>query len=268
MKLLQCFNHALVDISPLTQIGSVAILAWVGVLIARRYRIRQPWMAAFVAFLLGAQPFYLENLSFKFDSLSMSMAVFFALLPILTLKEERKGWWLGILCLFVSLNLYQTAINVYLIFILLDVALAKLHDTPPRELWLQFRTRALQAGMGMLVYQLITGIHIGGWVKQETVAIHSVAELPLIANNVINYCRFIGSSFNVHWWMYIIPVLVLLLFSRLPSGYDTRSNYAAPSHYGLGRRYSFPACCCLWPHWRASSVPYSYWSVHRFRPAC
>ena len=212
MKLLQCFNYALVDISPLTQIGSVAILAWVGVLIARRYRIRSPWMAALAAFPLGAQPFYLENLSFKFDSLSMSMAVFFALLPILTLTDDRKGWWLGILCLFVSLNLYQAAINAYLTFILLDVAVAKLHHKPPKELWLQFRMRVMQAGAGMLVYQLVIGIHIGGWVKQKTVAIHSVAELPLVTNNIVNYSRFIGSSFNIHWWEYITPIMVLLMF--------------------------------------------------------
>ena len=34
MKLLQFYDHALIDISPLTQIGAVAILAWAGVLLA------------------------------------------------------------------------------------------------------------------------------------------------------------------------------------------------------------------------------------------
>jgi hypothetical protein len=94
MKLLQCYDSALVDISPLTQIGAVAILAWVGVLIARRYAMRSPWMAALVAFPLGAQPFYLENLSYKFDALSMSLAMLLALLPVLAIKDNRRGWWL------------------------------------------------------------------------------------------------------------------------------------------------------------------------------
>lgn len=119
MKLLQCYDHALVDISPLTQIGAIAILAWVGVLIARRYAIASPRMAALVAFPLGGQPFYLENLSYKFDALSMSTAMLLALLPIIALKDDRRGWWLGILALFASLNFYQPALNAYLIFILL-----------------------------------------------------------------------------------------------------------------------------------------------------
>lgn len=92
MRLLQCYDSALVDISPLTQIGAVALLAWVGVLIARRYALRSPWLAALIVFPLGAQPFYLENLSYKFDALSMSVAVWLALLPLLSIGQSRRGW--------------------------------------------------------------------------------------------------------------------------------------------------------------------------------
>ena len=59
MKLLQCYDSALVDISPLTQIGAVALLAWVGVWIARRYALRPTWLAALIAFPLGAPPVFL-----------------------------------------------------------------------------------------------------------------------------------------------------------------------------------------------------------------
>src|SRR4249920_1852 len=48
MRMLQCYDHAMVDISPLPQFGAIAILAWVGVLIARRYAITPPWLAALV----------------------------------------------------------------------------------------------------------------------------------------------------------------------------------------------------------------------------
>jgi hypothetical protein len=208
MRMLQCYDHAMVDISPLPQIGAIAILAWIGVLIARRYAIGSPWLAALVAFPLGAQPYYLENLSYKFDALSMSLALLFALLPILTLKNDRRGWWLGILSLFASLNFYQAAINAYLVFILLDIVIAQIDEKTPRDLLRQFLSRALQASAAMVIYQAIVGIHINGWVKQKSQKIHSLHELPLVQENLAGFFRFIAGSFNWHWWAYFGPVLI------------------------------------------------------------
>lgn len=210
MKLMQCYDSALVDISPLTQILAIVVLAWIGVLIARRYAIRSPWMAALVAFPLGAQPFYLENLSYKFDSLSMSLAILLALLPILTLGGHRRGWWLGVLSLFASLCFYQPAINVTLIFILLDVVIAQLHEVSVRQ-WLgRLVSRVLQIGLTMVLYQLIVGLHIHGWVGHEVRKIHSVDELPLLGTNLADFYRFIGSSFDQQWQTYFLPLLIVL----------------------------------------------------------
>lgn len=235
MKLMQCYDSALVDISPLAQILAVAVLAWVGVQIARRYAIRSPWMAALVAFPLGAQPFFLENLSFKFDSLSMSLAVLLALLPVLTLGHHRRGWWLGVLSLFGALNFYQPAINAYLIFVLLDVVLAQLANAPV-GLWLkQFFGRVLQGGLTMLLYQVIVASHIHGWVGRRTEKINSLAELPLIKKNITGFFQFINDSFNQQWWSYFLPLLCVLLFFPLVIGV----------HYGLKRRAEHPSWQCL-----------------------
>jgi hypothetical protein len=210
MRLLQCYDSALVDVSPLTQLGAVAVLAWVGVLIARRYTLRSPWLAALIVFPLGAQPFYLENLSYKFDALSMSVAIWLALLPLLSIGQSRRGWWLGVLALFGSLGFYQPAINLYLIFMLLDVALAQLQDEPLRP-WLKaFFLRVLQIGVAVLAYQLIIGIHIHGWVGRESQKIHSLSQLPLVATNIAGFYRFIESCFDRQWWNYFLPLLLVL----------------------------------------------------------
>lgn len=230
MKLLQCYDSALVDISPLTQILSIVLLAWIGVLIARHYAIRSPWMAALVTFPLGANPFYLENLSYKFDSLSMSVALLLALLPVLTLGSHRRGWWLGVLSLFASLNFYQPAINVYLIFILLDVVIAQLDDVPVR-LWLKkLSFRILQIGLTMLLYQLIVGIHIHGWVGRETQKIHTLGELPLLAKNAASFYGFIGNAFDRQWWAYFLPLLIVIalfpLFTSIRYALMRRAQHA------------------------------------------
>lgn len=231
MRLLQCYDSALVDISPLTQIGAIAILAWAGVLIARRYAIGSPWLAALVAFPLGAQPFYLENLSYKFDALSMSLAMLLALLPMIALRDNRRSWWLGVLALFASLCFYQPAINACLIFILLDIVLAQLRDRTPRQLTIQFLWRAWQAGLAMLIYQLVVGIHIHGWVKQQSEKIHGLHDLPVVKTNIVDFFAFIGDSFNRQWWRYFTPVLILIALVPVAIGirYAVRIRQAQPA---------------------------------------
>lgn len=218
MRMLQAYDPAMVDISPLTQMGAIAILAWTGVLIARRYTFTSPWMASLAAFPLGAQPFFLENLSYKFDALSMSLAIFFALLPIVMLRPTRRRWWLGVASIFVSLNFYQAAINAYLVFVILDVSLGQLEEKTPRQLVDQFASRALQVGLAMLLYQLIVGVHINGWVKVHSEKIHSLQQLPLIASNFVDFYTYIGTSFNEAWQLYFSPILLAMLLFPVAVG--------------------------------------------------
>jgi len=210
MRMLQCYDHAMVDISPLPQIGAVAILAWAGVLLARRYSIGPSWMAALAAFPLGAQPFYLENLSFKFDALSMSLAMLLAVLPILQLRDGRRAWWLGVLALFGSLCFYQPALNAYLVFVLVEWVTMQLQRVPPSLLAKRLIGRFMQVGTAMLLYYLLVGTHISGWVKHSSERIHGWRELPLPLTHFVDFYDYVGSSFNGHWWMYFGPLLVVL----------------------------------------------------------
>ncbi|HEV2679541.1 MAG TPA: glucosyltransferase domain-containing protein [Rhodanobacter sp.] len=210
MRMLQCYDHAMVDISPLPQIGAVAILAWVGVLIARRYSIGSSWTAALVAFPLGAQPFYLENLSYKFDALSMSLAMLLAVLPMLQLNDSRRAWWLGVMALLGSLCFYQPAINVYLVFVLVEWVLLQLQRAQPSQLAKKLIWRSMQIGTAMLLYYLLVGIHVSGWVKHSSERIRGWHELPLLLANFVDFYEYIGASFNGHWWMYFGPLLTVL----------------------------------------------------------
>jgi hypothetical protein len=88
------------------------------------------------------------------------------------------------LALFASLNFYQVAINACLIFVLLDLVLAQLHGEIPRQLSTRFWSRVLQVGLAMLIYQLVVGIHVNGWVKQKSETIHGLL-LTDASNHVV-----------------------------------------------------------------------------------
>ncbi len=210
MKLAQARSHALVDIAPLTQIGAILILACAGVLIARRYRISSPWMAALAAFPLGAQPFFLENLSYRFDALSMALAVFLAALPILVPGRGRRGWWLGVLALFACLWLYQPAVTVFPVFAALGLALSLIEARAARPIARQLALQTAQFCLASSVYLATIGTHITGWVRVNGAPIRSENWTQHALANLAELGGFIHGSFQSRWWQLYGSLLLLL----------------------------------------------------------
>jgi len=209
MRLLQFNLSQLVDISPLPQILAIAVLATTGALIARRYRIESPWLAALIAFPLGAQPFYLENLSYRFDALSMSLALFTALLPFLSTQRNIRSFVLGTLAMFASLCFYQPGLSAFLIFALMETTIAQIEEQEPSH-WLRtLGWRVTQCVTAVLAYQVFVAPTIDDWLKQHTATIHNVDELRILKANAENFYGYMIRSFNIHWLRCAGPLLLL-----------------------------------------------------------
>jgi Glucosyl transferase GtrII len=243
MKLLQCYDHALVDISPLTQIGGVALLALAGVLIARRFEIRSPTTAVLVAFPLGAQPFFLENLSYKFDALSMCLALLLAVLPFALPRDLRGRLWGG-LALFASLSLYQPAIDVALVFLIVEVIVGEIERFPPRVLLREAGSRLLQLVAAMAVYEALVGIHVNGWVRHRSEMIHVGVASHVIAN-LAGFAAFVGGSFGLQWWRYFGTLLGVLALVATLAGLDYARRTVRAGSRKTGA--AFGAAACLVP---------------------
>src|SRR5262249_23791191 len=108
-------NNVLVDTGPLFQILSVAILAFIAALLCvRMFNERINYGAALVVFPIIGSPFFLENLSYRFDSLPMSLAVAFAIFAAINLKNKKLDVIVGSLCLTTAFGLYQVSVNVFI----------------------------------------------------------------------------------------------------------------------------------------------------------
>ncbi|MFC5743114.1 glucosyltransferase domain-containing protein [Dyella tabacisoli] len=214
------FNAAqLVDISPLPQLLAIALLAWTGVLIAQRYAIRSLSLGVMIALPLGAQPFFLENISYRFDALPMALAVLFALLPITTTPLIRRhGWWLGALSLLACLCFYQPAINIFLIFVLLNIVHGQIQRISPRELLIELVSRGLQAMLAVAAYQLTVAPSIVGWVKMHSVMISSTQQLGIVRTNVVNLGAYLANAFDASWMLIFAPLAVFALLVPIVVG--------------------------------------------------
>lgn len=209
MRILQFGSPRMIDIWPLPQVLAVAVLAWTGALVARRFSIQQPWLAALVVFPLGAQPFYLENLSYRFDAPCMALAVMCALLPFTILGSNWKHWSLGVLALLACLSFYQPAINVFLIFAILEAFLAQV----ARERFLSQATtllrRASQALVASLIYQWVFAGSMKDWMHEHGALIwYGSAPDRLIANTT-NFYHYVIDAFSARWEVLFTPFAIV-----------------------------------------------------------
>ena len=110
---LLSFDGRMLDISPLPQLGAIALMGLSGVLLSRAAPELGATRIAAAAILLFATPFYLQNMTYVFDSLSMTAAVVLALWSALLVERRPAA---AVAALLAALLFYQPAVNVFLCF--------------------------------------------------------------------------------------------------------------------------------------------------------
>ena len=206
----------LVDFSPLPQIGAIAVLSYLSVLVARKFKLCGPMVAALATLPLGANPFFLENLSFKFDSLPMALSVFLVLLPVLSTPAGTwRSWVTGTLLLTASLCFYQPSINAFLVFLMLEFVFLQLDLVPLVSLCRSFTFRVLQLFSGLVLYRVVAAMTVRGvYAVQHTAT--GLTNLGLLEQNWIKAWSFVINSLWYGFrWPLILPIagggIVILL---------------------------------------------------------
>jgi hypothetical protein len=111
-----------VNLAPLGQILALAILAMACVSLAASFQMRNPIQAAIGTLPLGANPYFLENLSYQFDAPLMAAAVLCAVVAANILSKDGGVRFSSCLFLVAALMLYQPAVCTFLVIILIDTA--------------------------------------------------------------------------------------------------------------------------------------------------
>jgi Glucosyl transferase GtrII len=230
MRALQFGASRAIDISPLPQLIAIAILSWIALLLSNRFAIASIALAVLVAIPIGAQPFFLENLAYKFDAAAMAAAVLFALLPITSTRIDARGWLLGCLSLIASLNFYQPAFNIFLVFAVFEVMQSHVVDQDVGRSVRLLAFRGLQALIVAILYKFLFATTLKGWMGTHGTIIHSLGEMPKIPANVNDFFTyFVGSLGTTHAAFFGVLVavqigfLVSMCVTRAIQGRNARS---------------------------------------------
>ncbi|WP_221885137.1 glucosyltransferase domain-containing protein, partial [Enterobacter hormaechei] len=216
----------LVDLSPLTQISGVAALSLSSSLYVKRYLSNSSYpVAGLVSFLMVASPFFLENISYKYDSLTMSISLALIIGIFGFARSGVVSFLLSSVAIVASLSLYQASIGAYIILSIFEVVFNHPNNVAAVK---SIANRVGQLVVGYAVYTLlIKVIGSGDEYNDEHSQIISLSTEG--GSALLNNIHSIGNYFQqaiapVSHWVIALYVLVIASFTLVMLTKSTLSN--------------------------------------------
>ena len=208
------------DISPLPQILGVVFVVLSAMILLYLIRKKFDFIGIVASLPLGLSPHFLQNLSYKFDALTMSLALFFAVLPFLFQRQARIFCAVSVVCLLLMFMIYQAANATYIILSLYFALFATSQNLKSRLKFLLLC--ALNLIFASLIYGLFidnTNLGIG-----DAYATHEIARdfFTRVASNIAQYFATIFSDFKQTPYIWLIALNCTLFVLN----YKNRRIYA------------------------------------------
>lgn len=144
-----------VDSFPLSLIMAGALLGASSIMLYCRFAISRGIASGLVFSLFSLSPFFLQNLSYHFDSFPMMLGVFLVVLPYSKMAASCKLAFrvtFGAVCLVLALSLYQATINVFLSLCAIEIAYVLYSKGNGTDALKISAEKAVSAVVGMIIY--------------------------------------------------------------------------------------------------------------------
>ncbi|EOG5487673.1 glucosyltransferase domain-containing protein [Enterobacter hormaechei] len=222
-----------IDAFPLSLVLATSFLAASSIMLYCRFAIHRGFTSGLIFSLFSLSPFFLQNLSYHFDSLPMMLGVFLAVLPYSLFVSSLKVTHRTILSacsLVLALSLYQATINVYLSLCAVEIAyILYTRGNGLEALKVSFE-RAIGAILGLLIYMKgVAPLYLSKKVNSNLV-ISADDPTGSLSYNFDRFISVISSLFNDSFysaWSVIFLVALIglmVIFYRI-----TNSNHPTSS---------------------------------------
>ncbi|NCC27218.1 MAG: hypothetical protein EOM22_03455 [Gammaproteobacteria bacterium] len=204
-----------INIFPLTQILAAALISGVALILSNLLEQRKPLLLVLGSMPLAAQPYFLQNLSYAYDSITMSAGLFCSVAGayvILTYKRPSH-LILSVVLVVSALSLYQATLAVYFVvlvyFVLRHAARAGWLDHPNLK---HFGLGLLALMTGLAFYLTLLKIFPfdNPYAASRTQIWSSSEMLRGILVNTLNYWRLLYYDWRGTWPGFFAVTIALL----------------------------------------------------------
>lgn len=206
-RILSFNMHGITSLFPFSIFLSATIMVIAGFIIIHALDILTSSIRSYLpALFLLTSPFYLENLAYRFDSIYMSLSVFFSVLPFLFLGKN-KFIVVSIFSLFLVFGLYQSSITLY-IAIMLCIQVKNVANDKNIQ-WKLFLHSILAIVMSYILYKLaLKGLSLE--VGRSKLLPLNLDSLNVVENRIKNYRDVFYILFIKTKYIYAVFLIILL----------------------------------------------------------
>ena len=206
-------NFYLNDISPLGQLIALAVLSVASALLAWSTAGGRPrTMALLASAFIAITPFYIENMSYKFDAPYMALSMLAGVLPFMFTADLPLFAVVSVLSLLAACCSYQAANSVYVV-LAVGTALSMFLDG---KKWRDIGSFVLCAVLSYLValaffrfvLMIPTELTID---ERDTGLLHGSQLLALVRANFAQYARAAAKQYG-NLWLKLFTAALALLF--------------------------------------------------------
>lgn len=220
---ISAFIHAdnyLTDISPLPQVLACILLGIAGVIVINALKVQEEKISVWqlVAVLpLGLSPYFLECMSYKYDSVYMALSVLAAVLPLAFAEIGTVTIGLAsLLGTLLMLTTYQASSGIFPMLVVLWTAKS---INMGEKFSAVIKKTGMAAGgyiLGMIIDKMFIIREVDEYVTS------SVAPVNEIITQFLNYYNQVASDFKT-WWIFLIAIIVLMYLVMFVMGSKTNS---------------------------------------------
>lgn len=237
----------LADISPLTQLIAIAVIAISCILLLKVISGKSKfslWQIASVL-PLGINPFFLECLSFKFDSPYMAVSVLASIIPVLLIHNMLYFFCITFICVLIICTTYQVSLGIFpmvLLFTLLSKYIKGYSITTILKIVAVF---ALSFILSVLVFKFfIMTPKIDG---EVTTSVAPLVDLPSTFMDHMRKYFGLVSSFTRRSWknLFFIVLTVFFIVNVVNSKHSKIITFIMSLcvvFFSLSLTYGFYAC--------------------------
>lgn len=211
-------GNGLTDIAPLSYIISIILCALCCSVICSKILNNGSLSIIVSSTFLFLSPFFLQNISYRFDILTMSMSILFGVIPF-SITNCKEKWYsrkmsvfiLSALCVQLILNTYQASLPVFYGSILLGF----IANQNLRKYCL---TMIFGGTISLIIYKvIISPIYVGGGYagdRAETIEL-SKGSIRHVIDNIYEIKGILSILHGEYVTYFLVPVFFVFLISML-----------------------------------------------------
>lgn len=203
----------LTDISPLTQIVASFLLAFSGVMLLHIITGKERFsiIELIATIPLGLSPYFLECITYKYDSPYMAFSIFISIFPLLFHKDNRiKYFVISTISMICLCSTYQAASGIFPMLVILICLLKWNKQENMKEIFIFFTISILGYVLGLGIFKVFIMAPVSNYVSNSLPAFNRI--IPNTIGNLIHYFRSLKNDFRDIWLIFVFIICACFIF--------------------------------------------------------